>query len=241
LILLYPLWESVLAGTGKLVPIAALLVAVGLSVAGAFNTHYDSAHPKPSMLAYVLDADSGKALWTSSAARLDPWTAQYVSASPSRGKLLDFYPEWYPIEFFQHSAPAVALASPQATLLDKSVSDGVRNLHLRVTSPRHARVIYVRLADIEVLSASVNGHDLGSPSEARWHHPGHWSMDYVNPPADGIDLQLRVQGTGPVSVVLIDRSSGLPSLPGANLPPRPPDSMPFHAGDRTMVRRTFVF
>ncbi len=241
LILVSPLWELLLASTGKLVPVTALLAAVCLSVAGAWTTHYDSAHPKPSMLAYALDADSGKALWTSSASRLDPWTEQYVSTSPSRGKLSDFYPEWFPIEFLQHSAPALALPPPQATLLKNSVIDGTRTLHLRVVSPRHASLIHVGLAQAEVLNASVNGHDLGSPSEARWRQPGRWSLDFTNLPADGIDLQLRVQGAGPVSLVLVDRSSGLPSIPGANLPPRPPDSMPIHSGDQTMVRRSFVF
>ena len=240
LILLSPLWETVLAGTGRLVPIGALVAAIGLSAAGA-SIRYDSAHPKPSMVAYALDADSGKALVTSSAARLDSWTARYVSASPSRGKLLDFYPDWFPIEFFQQSAPALALSPPQAKLLEHSAADGIRTLHLHITSPRHARVIHVGVAQTEVLSATVNGHDLGSPSEARWHHPGHWGLDYVNPSAEGIDVQVRVQGTGPVTFVLVDRSSGFPTLRSADWPPRPADSMPIHSGDQTMVRRSFVF
>jgi peptidase M28-like protein len=241
LILLSPLWESVLAGSRNLVPGASLLAAVCLSVTGAWTTRYDSVHPKPSMLAYALDAGTGKALWTSSAARLDPWTEHYVSASPQRAKLPDFYPDWLPLEFLQHEAPALPLLPPRAELLENSVADGIRTLHLRITSPRHAPNIHVGIAQSEVLSASVNGHDFGNPSEARWHQPGHWSFDYANPSDKGIDLQLHVQGTAPVSLVLIDRSSGLPSLPGTDLPPRPPDSMPFHSGDQTMVRRSFVF
>jgi hypothetical protein len=241
LILLSPLWEVLLAGSRSLVPAAALLAAVCLSAAGAWTSRYDSTHPKPSMLAYVLDADTGKALWTSSAARLDPWTAQYVGASPARGKLPDFYPEWFPIEFLQHNARVLALAPPQAKLLEKTVGDSSRTLRLRITSPRRASVIHMELTQTEVLSASANGHALGNPSEARWYHPGYWSFDYANPPADGVDLQLRVQGTGLVTVVLVDHSTGLPSIPGTNLPPRPADSMPFHSGDQTMVRRSFVF
>jgi hypothetical protein len=217
------------------------VAAVCLSIAGAWTSRYDSTHPKPSMLAYVVNTDSGKALWTSSAARLDPWTAQYVSDSPSRGKLPDFYPEWVTFDFLQHNAPVLALAPPQAKLLENFVAGGIRTLHLRIASPRRASVIHVGLAQTDLLSASVNSHDLGSPSEARWYHPGYWSLDYANPPADGIDLQLRVQGTGRITLVLVDRSSGLPSIPRANLPPRPADSMPIHSGDQTMVRRSFVF
>jgi hypothetical protein len=94
---------------------------------------------------------------------------------------------------------------------------------------------------VEVLSASVNGQDLGKPSEARWRQPGHWAFDYANPPAEGIDLLLSVQASGPVTVVLVDRSSGLPTILGATFPTRPADSMPIHTGDQTMVRRSFVF
>ncbi len=241
LLLLSPLLESLFAASRNLLPLAALVAAIALCVVGARTARYSSSHPKPSMLTYALDADSGKALWTSSAARIDPWTAQYLGASPARAKLPDFYPDWLPVDFLQHDVPALALLPPRAELLENSVLGDSRTLHLRITSPRHARVIHVGLAQTEVLGASVNGHDLGKPSEARWHQPGRWSFDYANPPAGGIDLQLRVQATGPVTLVLVDRSSGLPSIPGINLSPRPADSMVFHSGDQTMVRRSFVF
>jgi hypothetical protein len=188
-----------------------------------------------------LDADSGRALWTSSASRVDAWTAQYLGASPSRGKLPDFIPDWYPIDFLQHEAPPIALVPPLAELLENSSDGATRTLHLQITTPRHARTLHIGIAQAEVLSASVNGQDLGKPSEARWRQPGHWGFDYANPPAEGIDLLLSVQATGPVTVVLVDRSSGLPTIPGANFPTRPADSMPIHTGDQTMVRRSFVF
>jgi hypothetical protein len=240
-LLLYPFLDPVLEGAGKVLSIATFVVALILCGAAAATTRYSSAHPKPSLLAYALDADTGKAKWTSSVSRIDSWTAQYLGASPSRGKLPDFVPDWYPIDFFQNDAPAVTLPPPQAELLENSTDGFSRVLHLHITTPRHARTLHVGLPQLEVLSASVNGHDLGNPSEARWRQPGHWGFDYSNPPAGGIDVQLRVQTSGPVTIVLVDRSSGLPTIPGANFPPRPPDSMPIHTGDQTMVRRSFVF
>jgi hypothetical protein len=238
---LFPYLDPVLESSGKLLAILALAAALVLCIFAARTTRYSSTHPKPSLLSYALDADTGRALWTSSVARIDPWTAQYLGNSPSRGKLPDFVPDWYPIEFFQHEAPSVVLLPPQAELLEDSSDGATRTLHLRITTPRHARTLHLGVAQAEVLSASVNGHDLGKPSEARWHQAGHWGFDYANPPADGIDLQLRVQAAGPVTIVLVDRSCGLPTIPGATFPPRPADSMPIHSGDQTMVRRTFVF
>jgi hypothetical protein len=193
------------------------------------------------LFSYALDADTGKALWASSTNCIDSWTAQYLGASPTRGKLPDFVPDWYPIDFLQHEAPAITLAPPQAEMLEDSTDGATRTLGLHITTPRHARTLHVGLARTEVLSASVNGHDLGKPSEARRRQPGHWGFDYANPPDEGFDLQLRVQASGPVTIVLVDRSSGLPTIPGANFPPRPSDSMPIHSGDQTMVRRSFVF
>ena len=238
---LFPYFDSVLESAGKLLAILAFAAALVLCIFATKTTRYSSNHPKPSLLSYALDADTGKALWTSSTNRMDAWTTQYLGNSPFRGKLPDFVPDWYPIEFLQHEAPSIALAPPQAELLENS-SDGVaRTLHLRITTPRHARTLHVGVAQAEVLSASVNGQDLGKPSDARWHQAGHWGFDYANPPAEGIDVQLRIQASGPVTIVLVDRSSGLPTIPGANFPPRPPDSMPIHSGDQTMVRRRSVF
>ncbi|HEY6386316.1 MAG TPA: M20/M25/M40 family metallo-hydrolase [Candidatus Acidoferrum sp.] len=238
---LFPYLDPVLESGGKLFPILAFAAALVLCIFAAKATRYSSTHPKPSLLSYALDADTGKALWTSSTNRVDSWTAQYLGNSPSRGKLPDFVPDWYPIDFLQHEAPAIALAPPQAELLENSADAAARTLHLRITTPRHARTLHVGVVQAEVLSASVNGHDLGKPSDARWHQAGHWSFDYTNPPAEGIEVQLRLQASGPVTIVLVDRSSGLPTIPGVNLPPRPSDSMPIHSGDQTMVRRSFVF
>lgn len=251
-LLLYPFLESALEAGGKWLPIAALLAGAALCVAAANATHYSAEHPKPSVLAYLLDADTGKALWTSSAARLDSWTEQYLGDSPTRGKLPDFYPVWYSIDFLRHETPALPLVPPQAVLLDKSGDGATRTLHFRITSPRHARTIHVGVEQADttavfrsmltdwVISASVNGRDLGKPSEARWNQSGPWSFDYSNP-GDGIDFVVHVQGTSQVRLVLVDRSSGLPAMPGRNPPARPADSMAIHSGDQTMVRRSFVF
>lgn len=239
--LLLPFLEPALESGGRLIPFAALATAVVLCIVAAKTTRYSPAHPKPSLLAYTLDADTGKARWSSSVRRVDAWTAQYLGNTPARGKLPDFYPVWYPIDFFQHHAPVLPLRPPHAELLENTSDGATRTLQLRVTTPRHGRTIHIGVPGASVLDARVNGRDLGKPSEARWHQEGQWGFDYANPPAEGIEVQLHVEGTGQVTVVLVDRSSGLPTIPGGNFSPRPADSIPIHSGDQTMVRRSFVF
>jgi hypothetical protein len=240
-LLLFPFSDTVLEAAGKWLPIVALAAALLLSVMAAKATRYSPAHPKPSLLSYALDADTGKALWTSSTNRLDSWTAAYLGRAPSRGKLPDFVPDWYPFDFLQHEAPAIALPPPLAELLGDHTDGDRRTLLLHISTPRRARTLHVGFTETEVSGASVNGHDLGEPSEARWRQPGHWGFDYANPPAEGIALEIRAQASAPVKIVLVDRSSGLPTIPGASFPSRPDDAMPIHSGDQTMVRRSFVF
>lgn len=240
-LLLFPFLDAVLKSIGNLLPLMVLAGGLLLCAYGAKAARYSSAHPKASVLSYALDADTSKALWASSPNRIDSWTAQYLGTSPSRGKLPDFVPDRYPIEFLQHEAPAIKLAPPLAELLENSTDGATRVLHLRISTPRHARTLHVGLAQTEVLSASVNGHDLGKPSEARWRQPGHWGFEYANPPVEGIDLKLRIPASGPITIVVVDRSSGLPTVSGTNFPPRPADSIPIHSGDQTMVRKSFVF
>jgi hypothetical protein len=59
LFFLSPLLESLFAASGKFLTLAALFVAIGLCLAGVRTTRYRPDHPKPSMLFYALDADSG--------------------------------------------------------------------------------------------------------------------------------------------------------------------------------------
>lgn len=246
LLLLSPLLDAWLLSAGRTLPLLSLLAAAALFGLGAATTRYSTEHPKPSMMAYALDANSGKAQWASSAARLDAWTGQFVGGHPARAKLAGFYPDWVPMEFTLAPAVTAEIPPPQAQLLENSADANSRTLRLRISSPRHARTITMYAPEAQVLEASVNGHAVGLPAESRWSSAGNWRLDFANPSSpiageSGLDLKLRVQGAGPVKLVLVDRSMGLPAPPGMNVPPRPADSMPQHGGDSTMVRRTFVF
>lgn len=238
---LAPAIELILAARPVIVPLAALAAAILFAVWGVRAAPYSAVHPKPSLMAYVLDADSGKALWASSAARADAWTAQYVGANPVRARLSGFYPDWIPTRFLQREAPVFPLPAPEVQLVSSTIpAPNARTMLFKVKSPRHARALYLSAPENEILESWVNGIKLGSPQEAR--HPGNWwSLSYANVPADGIELKLLVRGPGTLRLFVVDRSSGMPDVPGQSFSPRPADSMPFHSGDAALVRRSFVF
>jgi hypothetical protein len=221
--------------------VSACVIAFLVFVFAAWSTRYTEAHPKPSMLNYALDANSGKAVWASSAARPDAWTAQFVGSSPASGKLDGFLPSWLPFEFLLHDAPPLSLDGPRADLLKSSATRDSRTLLLRLNSPRHARALSVETPETEILEGWVDGRLLRGPYESRWNKNGNWGFEYVNLPAQGVDLTLHAKGTKQIKLVVVDRSLGLPTIPDTNFAPRPADSMPQHSGDETLVRRTFIF
>jgi len=190
---------------------------------------------------YALDADTGKALWASTSARMDNWTAQYLSRTPIRGKLAGFYQAWLPTEFSQHEAPQVVIQPPNMELVENTVSGDTRTLRLYITSPRQARAVSVDVPENEVLEAWVDKRKLGLPSASRWNKGGKWRLAYVNLPSDGIELRLHAKGTGPIKLVVVNDAIELPDVPDTTFLPRPADSMPQHSGDQTLVRRSFVF
>lgn len=236
-----PLLQTLLKLGGNWVLRAVFGASLLLFVMGAYITRYSSAHPKPSVIIYALDADKGKALWAAATNRLDSWTAQYVGNSAVRGKLTGFFPDWLPFQFFQRDAPVVSLSPPEMDVLENSVAGDVRTLRLRILSPRHARVVSVEVPGSQIIDGWVEDRKLGQPSDSRWNKQGNWAFDYVNPPADRIELRLQVKGARSVKLVILDHTIGLPEIPDAKFSPRPADSMPQgHRGDETIVRRTFI-
>ncbi len=222
-------------------PFGAFVVGAALLALGAATVRYNEEHPKPSSQVYALDVDAGRALWANSAGRVDSWIAQYVTSAPQRGRLQGFLPDWLPFEYLNYAAPLVPLVPPAATLVENTPEVFTRLLSLRVTSPRHARSIRVSAADSDVLEAWVNGRHSAKPWVSRWNPGGRWTLEYSNVPEAGFELKLRVKGAGPVKLVLLDRSIGLPEIPGHPFAPRSLGMMQQHSGDSTMVRRTMVF
>ena len=237
---LLPILEVLTAAGRRTFPAILGTAAIAMFAFAAMQTRYSQAHPKPESIIYALDTDTQRALWASSSPLVDTWSAQFVGNSPRLAKLSGFYPDWLPYELLQQSAVTAPLQAPELQSLEDTTNGEVRTLRLRIVSPRHARVLELEAED-PVLAGWVNGHKLGQPEESRWNKKGKWEFGYANFPAEGVELKLQTKAGAQVKLAVVDRSSGLPSVPGASFAPRPTDSMPQHAGDQTMVRRTFVF
>src|SRR5215213_10044670 len=116
-------------------PGASVLVSVVLLLIGILRPHFDAAHPKPNSLFYGLDANAGTAIWGSFDDEPDEWTARFLSSRPESRPLPAFF-AITSTPYLQMTAPIAPLDAPNVELLDDKSNNGVRTLHLRLTSPR---------------------------------------------------------------------------------------------------------
>lgn len=237
--LLVPQLEIVTGATRFLLPAAAAVLFVATLVAGALTTRFNSDHPLPSNVFYALNNDSAKAVWATDDERVNFWNAQYLSDSPARGPLRDFFSDG---TFLQHEAPSVDLASPRASLIEDKTSDGVRRVRLRISSARRAERITIYLPDAEVLSSTVSGKPIRETGQqARYRLEGGWMLHYANVPEAGFEVTIETRAAHPLKLTVVDWSVGLPETPGKAYSPRPSWIVPIHFGDLTIVSKSFTF
>lgn len=225
-------------------PGAAVLVSVVLLVIGIATPEFDAAHPKPDSLFYGLDANAGKAIWGSFDDKPDEWTARFLSPHPENRPLPVFFSSTT-FPYLQATAPVAPLDAPNVELLDDKSNDGVRTLHLRLTSPRRANVMTLFLdSKVKVLKATVNGKLIDSDNTpALKSFKNNWVLRYYGPPAEGVDVNVQLQTSEPLKVRLLDLSYGLPQLPGAPAPDRPDYMIPASTSSNhsTLVSKSFTF
>ena len=91
----------------------------------------------------------------------------------------------------------------------------------------------------EILSATVDGKPLKSDAATQQS----WSLLYLAPPKEGIELVLETRSAPPLAVRLVDESYGLPLGEGEALKARPSHMMPapFFRSDFSLVSRDYSF
>jgi hypothetical protein len=239
--LLVPQLDLLTARRPGLLPAAAGLAGGALLLGATLNERFDANQPRPDNLFYVMDADQARASWGSTDRRPDPWTEAALTSTPRRGPFLEYLPTapanspLLPETLLFNDAPAIELAPPEAVLLEQEAEGEGRRLRLRLRSGRGAPILSVH-ADpaTRVLAAQVEGRPAGAGRA--------WGLCHWGTPAEGIELQLRLAGAGPVRLKVLDISYGLPPALAA---PRPASTMPTYfigfVPDATVGVRSFVF
>ncbi len=229
-----------------LLPAASVLISLGFIVAGSLTAGFDANHPKPNSIFYGLNANTGKAIWASADEKPDEWTSQFLCSDTEKGTLAEYLP-MVSGKFLKSQAPVAPLAAPKLEPLGDDVSDGVRTVRMRISSPRQARIIRVYIdSNTEVLAAVVNGKQIGNNDTPAHITPGkQWGLNYFALTKEGIELTLAVKSSQPLEIKAVDQSDGLPEIPGRSFNPRPNYMMPIPSGfgvsDSTLVSKSFTF
>ncbi|MDQ3763011.1 MAG: M20/M25/M40 family metallo-hydrolase [Actinomycetota bacterium] len=219
-----------------LIAASGLVLVLALTGAGLVVDRFDVAHPRRADLAYLLDADTGRASWLSRDTEPAPWARRYVTErfdDPERAAGLADNPVWL------GPAPAVLAPPPDVTLQSRR-SD---TIELHVSSPRSAPTVVLRI-DQHVDEVTVGAPGL-VPTSLRLQgtRPGRWPSEvrFGDLPAEGIDVTLRVSQQRPLRIAAYDLTQGLSEVPG--FVPRPPgiERPPRTGSDAVVVTRTYEF
>jgi hypothetical protein len=226
---------------GALALLAAALLATGFAMSG-----FDARQRMPNSLFYVLNADTGKALWASADAHPDAWTAQFLSTKPIRGTLPDLFNTNSRNAFWQSDAPAIQVEQPQVELLDDRLSEGLRTVRVRLKSPRRASVVTVFLnTEAEVFSSSIDRRrlDLRQGKHASVARRKQWSLRYYGFPPEGVEMLWEVEPGHPLELRVVDQTYELPAIAAQNFKARPDSMMPapLPFTDSTHVTRVVNF
>src|SRR5262249_27647518 len=107
--LLAPHLQLIAAPLKWLLPGGAAVAGLILLVAGALIYADGPQNPRQNTVFYGLNADTGKAVWASDAARPDGWTSQFFSRGTEKGTLPDFVYGNASRQFLKSPAPAASL------------------------------------------------------------------------------------------------------------------------------------
>ncbi len=208
------------AARGFAVPLVALGWVVVLVCVGLVVDRPDARSPQGSHLAYVLDADTGRAQWVTTDQAPAAWTAGYAGSAPA---MLESWPGDEPVG--TGPAPALAVPAPAVTVLGRT-PDSVR---LQISSPRGAPTISLR-TDRPTRSVAVS-----FPGRAVVTSPlsGSFQLRIDDVPPEGAVVDLQLGGPGPVVMRVDDQSLGLAAVPG--FAPRPPDLRQARGNDSDQV------
>jgi hypothetical protein len=225
LALVAPQLEVMTAHHKWFLPGACAFLSLSFISLGAFHSGYDAQHPRPDTIAYWLNADTGKGSWISLDETPDGWTSQFLAGGIEREKI-DIFVAPGGESVLKTDAPPLKLSAPEIVTLDDSVSGNERILRLRLTSLRHADVLWVALEKVTVLRATIGGKKL--PSKMVEPKDRLWGFYYAVPPPDGIELDIAVGLADVPRLTLTDQTNGLPEIPGLHIKPRTEDQMPLH-------------
>ena len=180
-------------------------------------------------VAYLLNTDSGDAVWFSGGTQQDSWTEQFFSSEPKHGAVGDLFPiakrSRFPVMWGEPSS--ASLEAPKVEVLDDQTAGGARTLELNLSSPRGAPVLMLDVEPYGAVRAVILG---GKRIEAVESTRKLWSLTTYAMPAEGLKIALDINPSQAVNLQVSDQTGILvPDVVdglGKVIRPRAEDMMP---------------
>jgi hypothetical protein len=236
--------SALIAIKKRLLPVTAAALGICLVGAGILMSGVSSKNPKTDHIFYLLNADTGKAIWGSFYPDTDEWTAQFFSSGAETAAMGDYFARREG-DFLKGDAPALSLAPPDAVVLDDKKGDGFRQLRLRVSSHRRARALSIYWKrGLKLGALTVDGKRASEENfDAEEGPAGYRRFTYFGLPEEGIELSLEVRSSDPIDLKIEEWTHGLPEAPGKPRTSRPGYiiAAPILYSDSTVITKSFTF
>jgi len=206
--LLLPLLAGVFTVNRWLIPGGAFACLVIGLVLAHIKSGYSEKNPLQTNLRYLVDADKGKAYWTSDFAATDKWNESLFTA-----KKAVVVPEGFRPALIA-AAPSLDMSAPVLSLQKDTLEDGKRKIWLHCQAREGAIAAQILFSDSTPVHALVvDGKKL---PDTVGHAAGYRVLSYKGLSGKGFDFMVEVPAGASLQLMLVDRSLGLPVVNGFN-------------------------
>lgn len=139
------------------------LMAILAFVSAGFSSSYSIDRKQPNSMLYVLDADVNKAYWASYNTKTDNFTEQFLGDDPTLGSFTkEVSASKYGTNFkLYKETEIVALPQPEVVIVEDSIMDSVRKIHMQITPQRKVnRMEIISKSNLHFKGFSINGEIL---------------------------------------------------------------------------------
>lgn len=214
-------------------PNALALLAIAVLIVALAQPAFSASSPKPDLLIYGKNDDTGAAYFAAHLNDFDPFLDQYVKSGEA-SNFGQFYPESLPDKPFRVAeGKAVPVQSPEMRVLSDTQQGGMRELRLQIgTGLPTLNTLVSMTSDRPVTAAKFDGVELLN----RDRESTRWEVLYSPRTASGFELTVHLQADQKLKIRLTDAR---PGFPDALQIQRPAGLVPTYFSDLTYVTKTF--
>lgn len=227
-----------------------LLLGTGFLITAHLHSKFSTENPKPDSLLYVLDANSGKALWVSYDQKPDSWNTPFLTENPGQAepliKNLTVGSKYNTPFKLSAPAPAKSIALPTFDIERDTVIAQVRHLKFCITPQREAnRLELFAGSGFKVITMRANGEDFTfkNQSEGFSDLSNQQILSYYVVDKVPLEMEITVPEGQKVNMTILEASYNLFENEWLTVPARPKEMIPkpFVLNDAIVVKKTISF